>query len=805
MKKEFKCQKTVVRFQKRPNRLPLCPPRLIYRLVTSTLAFLIGISYNINEGRGVTPIREILCSVIIVLFFAASYPLQAGEMDIRLNAPHYSFKKDDKGRIVLYVSGWSKCGQPGEPSLPALFQRYLLPPDADVSTVTLRIVSISERSMDMGKIAPTPIMLADGKSSDWEDGENPDAYSSDRFFPSSAVEIVGTGAAGRWRFVRIRFSPFRYNPHKGRLYIAVSITIRLRWEEGTPSPYPFGGESVKIDFVNYTEMCGLYEKKVGAWASATTLYDMLIITPQTVIDSGALTDYISHRTAQGYSIVVESVEDIEGNYTGAELADKIRDCIKSYYASSGIKYVLLVGNPDPDDNESSTDSVGSVPMKMCWARKGSGDPNDWSQSPTDYYYSDLTGNWDADGDGYYGEAYKVYDVYGETGDLQKGGLDIVSEVVVGRVPFDNTVDIKNYFQKLIDYENSLTGYVWGSGTLEWRKRALIATLPMDASTPSYELGELMKGRLFEPPGYVTTRAYRESYGLYEPPEISPCSEDVFCAEWQKGYGLVLWTTHGLAYSAGDVISSDRVGLLNDSLPSVVCAICCKNATPEVNSLAKQLLRNGALSVFASTRVIWYVPGWNMLDDGGCHSLGYELLRRIVEGERVGDALDGARLWYIDRSPNTPYDYFNIFAFVLYGDPLVRIGIPDIRPLNLPRAKAGKYYEVQLNGIGGDDFVFGVAPPGLLPEGLGLTPEGLLKGSVAIEGRYRFTIYAQSSTGAYVEREYLLDVRERKGYGCLGFSGSDTDAGTIFSILLVPFLILLLRTSASFKRRKVGVA
>jgi hypothetical protein len=77
----------------------------------------------------------------------------------------------------------------------------------------------------------------------------------------------------------------------------------------------------------------------------------------------------------------------------------------------GIKYVLLIGNPDPDHPVNSGDTIGDIPMKTCL--------DVWdleipfytifflffmkSENPTDYYYADLDGNWDYDGDGIYVE------------------------------------------------------------------------------------------------------------------------------------------------------------------------------------------------------------------------------------------------------------------------------------------------------------------------------------------------------------------------------------------------------------------
>jgi len=49
----------------------------------------------------------------------------------------------------------------------------------------------------------------------------------------------------------------------------------------------------------------------------------------------------------------------------------------------------------------------------------------YPESPTDYFYADLTGNWDLDADGYFGEF---------AGDKGPGGVDFVNEVYCGQDP-----------------------------------------------------------------------------------------------------------------------------------------------------------------------------------------------------------------------------------------------------------------------------------------------------------------------------------------------------------------------------------
>ncbi|MHA1601783.1 MAG: C25 family cysteine peptidase, partial [Promethearchaeota archaeon] len=84
----------------------------------------------------------------------------------------------------------------------------------------------------------------------------------------------------------------------------------------------------------------------------------------------------------------------------------IRNWLQNHYVSDSIEYVLLIGDPDPDDETSSSDSVRDLPMLMCWPRHAATDS--YEESPTDYFYADLTGNWDSEGDIQVSNKRKIY-------------------------------------------------------------------------------------------------------------------------------------------------------------------------------------------------------------------------------------------------------------------------------------------------------------------------------------------------------------------------------------------------------------
>jgi hypothetical protein len=141
----------------------------------------------------------------------------------------------------------------------------------------------------------------------------------------------------------------------------------------------------------------------SANANSGGTYDYVIITTNDVVENSEELDFfIRMKEINGHSAKIVTESDF-GGLTGQypnDRADKIRKWLQDNHVSLGIDYVLLIGDPDPDSFKESGDSIGDIPMKMCYPRYfrvGNG-------APTDLYYSDLTSNWDLDGDGYFHES-----------------------------------------------------------------------------------------------------------------------------------------------------------------------------------------------------------------------------------------------------------------------------------------------------------------------------------------------------------------------------------------------------------------
>ena len=415
----------------------------------------------------------------------------------------------------------------------------------------------------------------------------------------------------------------------------------------------------------------------------------------------------------------------------AEPSPVENDIIESSVFSQSIEELPLLQCSvyfEPDDR------TGSVPSKMCWPM---GTYNGvygallrdscLSQCPTDAFYADLSGDWDANGNGFFGETCQKffrYDGGAEPGELADGDFfrpaeSFLPEILVGRIPFDDARTVAAILRKTISYETS--------GDREWRKSCLLGADPLSPDTDSYALCESIRRDFAAPSGFASKRYYTEfdfdgemqsskRYG-YEPEII--VSLDEIKKDWSAGYekfsqawadmkpGMVVWSSHANTDICRNIItlrdeSSEILPLpatrryvekLDDSHPAIVFAVSCsvtqqepyylgirkKRTSLEHNweprpNVGRELLKNGAVAFVGPSRSIWFRHGWKSPEDGGCLTLAYDFSKRLVAGETVGISLAAALREYHLRWGCELADGENIIGFNIYGDPSLSLGV-----------------------------------------------------------------------------------------------------------------------------------
>lgn len=603
-------------------------------------------------------------SLLLLVVVLASGPALAGTIFVPVPDCTPVFQTLPDG-IHIVAPGFASVSSPGDPALPFTDVRIILPPDASAGSVSATVVGDKRDTFPSGaQLAPAPPIVTtaqDKQFRDWgrnkqiQSGRNVLVYSKDAFYPARNAEVLAVGNLRKWRMATIRYYPFRYNPVTGRIertsggQLSVSYGGALSTAAASTRLMADDVFSDKVRglAVNYPEAQAWYTapRPNGALSIQTSppAANYVIITTSAIVSgSTKLQAFVNHKIARGFSVEVDT-EAQWGEGVGDTAANNIRAFLQANYLAKQIEYVLLIGNPNP--------STGDVPMKMLWPRYYSFDP--YREAPSDYFYADLTGNWDLNGDGFFGE---------EDGDFGPGGVDRFPEVIVGRIPFYGSfTELDSILQKTMNYE---------SGALRgpWVRNVLLSMKPSDSDTPGYQLGEAIKDAAAVPAGLTTTRIYDSNYGLTPPPEYTPCSYDTVLSTWQQHAGFHFWWTHGNETLAADVMSADRCQYLDDNYPSFTFQCSCLNGSPETTgNLSYALLKQGAIAVDSATRVSWYRPGetvYTNTDTNAGMAYGYAL-RLMRDHMPCGDAHFAMML----DVPNTIW--MNHCVFNLYGDPSVQ--------------------------------------------------------------------------------------------------------------------------------------
>ena len=408
-------------------------------------------------------------------------------------------------------------------------------------------------------------------------------------------------------------------------------------------------------------------------------YNYVIITTDSLKES--LEFFQNWKEYIGYSVTIVTVSQIESTHNGRDTAEKIRNFLVSIYEEWDVQYVLIAGD------------MNMVPMRYTYQPASSE-----IAIPSDFYYADLTSDWDTDGDGIYAEF------------IDDEWPDFSAEVYVGRIPVNNSIDMRRICQKIINYEQDLG---------LWKNTALligaISNFENEQETGD-KLGDnavLMDNIEKEilNPNEVASITLYEKQGLIK----SEYDSDVDLTRenslqyLRNGFGIVNWASHGSATGSyrrwwatdtdGDYtpdlneirceyfITSEDTTILDDTKPFIAFSCSCTNSYPEeTNNLGVSLLRNGAVAFIGATRESIYFPGWKDLNDGGNMAINYNFLKHLIsENKTIGAALYDALIysWDFDETPV----FRNMLVFNIYGDPSLSLitfsGLPSPATPGIP--------------------------------------------------------------------------------------------------------------------------
>ncbi|MEJ2248107.1 MAG: C25 family cysteine peptidase [Candidatus Lokiarchaeota archaeon] len=431
--------------------------------------------------------------------------------------------------------------------------------------------------------------------------------------------------------------------------------------------------------------------------SQDSQFGYLIITTEEF--SNSLAPLRIWKSQKGLDAVIITTDEIDQEYSGVDLQEKIKNCIIDYYQNHDLKWVLLAG-----DNE-------DVPSRYVWAQENY--PYDGNVVSCDSYYADLDNNWNLNHD----------DKYGYIGD----SYDFHAEVYVGRLSANNKAEMAKLVERILNYEMDPDIGAWMNTAIfagaficfeeDWNSDGVPDLLEADRN----QYGNFLASRL---PKNWTYNTLGESEGLKASDykfnlsltgfNLRSLIKNGVSVGSIYGHGnpgaikRMIWTTDydgdglfdwdGSPYEGGSPIDiasypellstdMDKISPNNDHLGCYYLMGCSNGQfdLPE-DCLAEYFLKDGAIVSIAGSYLVWGEDNWTVREGGGWYSEGLcaRFYENLFQCKRPGQALALAKEdYWNDRiasgvsAVEPGWENKTLKQFNLFGDPEIPIwlGIP----------------------------------------------------------------------------------------------------------------------------------
>ncbi len=315
----------------------------------------------------------------------------------------------------------------GDPELPVYYYRILLSPGEKVASYAISGTEWEEVAREIS-VKPSETL--------WHQYAEKKELSADKLpargmYPAENIVYDGIQHLHGYPIAHFRIYPFRYDSENNRLELMRSVDVSIEKEQsGEQSIYrevatEWDRQSLSRQLENLVDNV---EQVPGAMMMSETLTPggmmrLDDLDRYVVITSDALRDaylpLVEWKTRKGVPAAIVTIEEIRNRFPeGKDDAERIRNFIRYSYRQRGTVFVLMGGDTD------------IVPTRVV--------TTGYYTFPTDYYYSDLDGSWNADQDEIFGEAADELEAY--------------PEVYVSRIPVRTNAEVSRFISRLFKYE-----------------------------------------------------------------------------------------------------------------------------------------------------------------------------------------------------------------------------------------------------------------------------------------------------------------------------------------------------------------
>lgn len=540
----------------------------------------------------------------------------------------YSFEMPDikdagNGYSELLYKNCNNYGFEGNPLMPYFSANVLIPYGSEI--VKIKVISEEYFSPEYEiaiKQAPRRLPVSHIGNEIQQVDPNPEIYNSTSIYPAHTIENLSTYLLSGHSIGTFTLCPVQYIPANKKVKFLKHITLQV--ETKASANKSAAGKMLKSNPAIEKQITGLVDNP-GFLSNYTypksgksIEYDLLLITSQALLPH--FNEYINFKNQTGYTVLTKTTEDIYAEYQGIDNPEKIRNCIIDIYTNNNLSWVILGGDAD-------SEKQNIVPCRYLYSDPGYSGYAD--KLPADIYYSCLDGNWNNDNDVKWGEP---------------GEEDLFYEVAVGRLCVDNAIEIQNFVNKLILYQDKP---VVGDLT-----KALFVGEQLDGSTFGDASKEEIDG-ITASNGYIT-------HGVNEDFTISRLYESV-----------AMWDVNDMfnAFNNGGINLLNNLGHANVQICMKITNSDITTANFRNNGIDRSFVigySQGCYSGSFDNRTT--EPNVYLADD--CFA---EQITTIATGQ-VAAIANSRYGWYDVAGTNGPSQYFDRQFFdAIFGEGITKIG------------------------------------------------------------------------------------------------------------------------------------
>jgi len=456
-------------------------------------------------------------------------------------------------------------------------------------------------------------------------------YASTSPYPKETVKFLGTGTFQGQHLANFAIYPLQYFPVEKKIKFYSEIRFRVLLEDSIAAPKPVVSERNK-EYLRLIEKIDLNLKPEEI--SNDEQFPYLIITNK--LAKNYFQPLADWKTQKGVRAKLVDVNWIKSqNFEGRDDAEMVRNFIRYAYQTWGTKWVLLAGD------------TNLIPHRIAFAMDCQFS-SQWDENhiPCDLYFSALDGNWDANGNGIFGELDDEVDLY--------------PEVYVGRAALDTPEEITGWVNKVLAYEKN--------PPLDFQKNILFLCQIL-WSMPYTDTGigkNKIESQNLPANFFNVTKLYQSSGNL---------EKDVAVRKINQGQNLInhdghaWWSLMSMGQSSLSV--TDMFSLANGQRAGTIFSIGCWAAAIDYDCVAEAFIANpngGGVAFIGNSRYGWGSPGnpgfgySDRFDDKFFYFLFKE------QCFSIGQAMGLAKAYYAPFSLQKNVYRWCLYEINLLGDP-----------------------------------------------------------------------------------------------------------------------------------------